>query len=66
MPNPDPSDTAEWNNSVVKQEAVIIDEAFENERGNLRRQAQEWAGLTVDPDVSNQITSMFYVETMDL
>lgn len=51
LPNPDPSDTAQWSRSVTKQEAVIIDETFESERGSLRRQAQEWAGLEVDPNV---------------
>lgn len=51
LPNPDPSDTAQWSGAVAKQEAVIIDEAFEAERANLRRQAQEWAGLEVDPNV---------------
>jgi alpha-1,3-glucan synthase len=54
LPNPDPSDTAEWNRNAAAKEAqaLTIDEAVENERGNLRRQAQEWAGLEVDPTVS--------------
>jgi alpha-1,3-glucan synthase len=49
LPNPDPSDTADWS-GLQDREPVEIDEAFENSRGDLRRQAQEWAGLTVDED----------------
>jgi alpha-1,3-glucan synthase len=30
---------------------VVIDVAFEGRRGDLRRQAQEWAGLNVDEEV---------------
>ena len=58
MPNPDPSDTAEWNRNAAAKEAqaLTIDEAVEAERGNLRRQAQEWAGLEVDPSVRFPIT----------
>jgi alpha-1,3-glucan synthase len=52
LPNPDPSDTAEWNpnKDVTKQEkGVEVDQSFEEKRAGLRRQAQEWAGLEVDP-----------------
>ena len=49
LPNPDPSDIAEWSGEQ-DQMPVEIDEAFENSRGDLRRQAQEWAGLTVDEE----------------
>ena len=49
LPNPDPSDTADWSGQQ-NQDPVEIDEAFENSRGDLRRQAQEWAGLTVDEE----------------
>lgn len=49
LPNPDPSDVAEWSGEQ-DQAPVEIDEAFENSRGDLRRQAQEWAGLTVDEE----------------
>jgi len=54
LPNPDPSDTGEWNKKAAKIEAnaVEIDEASQVERRNLRVQAQEWAGLDVDPTVS--------------
>jgi alpha-1,3-glucan synthase len=51
LPNPDPTDTAEWNpNEVIKKEDVVINEEFEASRGDLRRQAQEWAGLEVNPN----------------
>lgn len=52
LPNPDPSDTAEWNPNmdISKQSKdITIDQAFEEKRADLRRQAQEWAGLEVDP-----------------
>ncbi|KAI9736784.1 MAG: hypothetical protein M1834_000988 [Cirrosporium novae-zelandiae] len=51
LPNPDPSDTAEWNKEeyLHNQADVHIDPAFEAGRGDLRRQAQEWANLTVNP-----------------
>ncbi|KAK4154515.1 glycosyltransferase [Chaetomidium leptoderma] len=52
LPNPDPSDTADWNpdKDVSKQsKGIDVDQSFEEKRGGLRRQAQEWAGLEVDP-----------------
>lgn len=51
LPNPDPSDIADWDpnaNSVV--EDPIVDAEFEASRAALKKQAQEWAGLNVDPD----------------
>ncbi|TAQ86379.1 hypothetical protein B7494_g5306 [Chlorociboria aeruginascens] len=51
LPNPDPSDTGEWNKEIAAIEArdIAVNEAHEAKRGDLRRQAQEWAGLKVDP-----------------
>lgn len=52
LPNPDPSDTAEWNpNEDVSNQSkgIDVDQSFEEKRAGLRRQAQEWAGLEVDP-----------------
>lgn len=52
LPNPDPSDTAEWNpNKDISKQAkgIEVDQSFEEKRAGLRRQAQEWAGLEVDP-----------------
>jgi alpha-1,3-glucan synthase len=51
LPNPDPSDIAEWNHNENNNLGdVIIDEEFEASRAGLKRQAQEWAGLEVDPE----------------
>ncbi|KAK7739053.1 Cell wall alpha-1,3-glucan synthase ags1 [Cytospora paraplurivora] len=50
LPNPDPSDTAQWSKEEQgKLAAPTIDEEFESKRGGLRKQAQEWAGLEIDP-----------------
>jgi alpha-1,3-glucan synthase len=50
LPNPDPSDTAEWSrDEEVRKEDVVVDQEAESKRGELRKQAQEWAGLKVDP-----------------
>ncbi|KAK3695819.1 putative cell wall alpha-1, 3-glucan synthase [Podospora appendiculata] len=51
LPNPDPSDTAEWSrDEEVKEKDVVIDQEAEAKRGEFRKQAQEWAGLKVDPN----------------
>ncbi|SMR54883.1 unnamed protein product [Zymoseptoria tritici ST99CH_3D1] len=52
LPNPDPSDVEPYNKEAeMKQLANIkIDPAYEAARGDLRKQAQEWAGLKVDPE----------------
>ena len=53
LPNPDPSDTAAWTpelEAAAQAEEVEVDAAFEAGRGELRRQAQEWAGIDQDPD----------------
>lgn len=34
----------------MKQKKPEVDPAWEASRGDLRRQAQEWAGLKVDPE----------------
>lgn len=51
LQNPDPSDTGALEQAVSESSAqnVQIDEAFEVDRLDMRRQAQEWAGLEVDP-----------------
>lgn len=51
LPNPDPSDTAQWDPSHANQASsdVRVDPKFESERGALRVQAQKWAGLHIDP-----------------
>ncbi|RAL13908.1 alpha-1,3-glucan synthase [Aspergillus homomorphus CBS 101889] len=51
LPNPDPSDLAEWDhNASSSPEEITIDAEFEANRVSLKKQAQEWAGLKVDPD----------------
>ncbi|KKY24110.1 putative alpha-glucan [Phaeomoniella chlamydospora] len=49
LPNPDPSDTGEWNKELPKDEDIRVDPSYESNRGELRRQAQEWAGLDQNP-----------------
>jgi alpha-1,3-glucan synthase len=49
LPNPDPSDVAALSASQP-HEGVVIDVAFEGRRGDLRKQAQEWAGLNIDEE----------------
>lgn len=49
LPNPDPSDTAPWSREEEANQVITVDPAYEASRGDLRRQAQEWAGLEVDP-----------------
>ncbi|KAE8549991.1 hypothetical protein EYB25_008516 [Talaromyces marneffei] len=50
LPNPDPSDTADWDKSVPKESDFTVDQDFEVGRVELKRQAQEWAGLDQNPD----------------
>lgn len=50
LPNPDPSDVAEWDKKLADPKDITIDEVYEATRGGLRRQAQEWANLKVDPN----------------
>jgi alpha-1,3-glucan synthase len=49
LPNPDPSDMEAWSAKEPQIKDVTIDENFEASRADLRRQAQEWAGLEVNP-----------------
>ncbi|KAJ9317012.1 CAZyme family GH13 [Paecilomyces variotii] len=50
LPNPDPSDTGEWNKEMPKETDIRVDPEFETNRKELKRQAQEWAGLEQNPD----------------
>lgn len=50
LPNPDPSDTASWDKVLPDPNMVEIREDLESQRGDLRKQCQEWAGLTIDPE----------------
>jgi len=49
LPNPDPSDTGEWDKQLPKEEDIKVDPTFESNRAELKRQAQEWAGLDQNP-----------------
>jgi len=51
LPNPDPTDVAQWNGVIPKNDEIVIDSVMEATRGDLRCQAQEWAGLNIDPNV---------------
>lgn len=50
LPNPDPTDTEDWDKQPLNLKDIPIDETFEASRGDLKRQAQEWAELKTDPD----------------
>lgn len=50
LPNPDPSDTEPWDREAEEKQVITVDPAYESGRGDLRRQAQEWAHLNVDPN----------------
>ncbi|KAL8728257.1 MAG: hypothetical protein Q9181_005404 [Wetmoreana brouardii] len=50
LPNPDPTDTADWNNELPSMKDTKIDLEAEAARGDLKRQAQEWAGLETNPE----------------
>jgi alpha-1,3-glucan synthase len=52
LPNPDPSDTEPWDEAAEAKQVITIDPAFEAARGDLRKQAQQWANLTVDPNAN--------------
>ncbi|KAF3766254.1 family 5 glycosyltransferase [Cryphonectria parasitica EP155] len=51
LPNPDPDDMADFNTVTEKEknQDIVIDEEAEKQRGALREQAQQWAGLNIDP-----------------
>ncbi|KAH7926306.1 glycoside hydrolase family 13/glycosyltransferase family 5 protein [Leucogyrophana mollusca] len=50
LPNPDPTDIAALDESPVAVRDIQIDEAAEAGRPELKRQAQEWAGIKQDPN----------------
>jgi alpha-1,3-glucan synthase len=50
LPNPDPSDTDPWDREAEARQLISVDLTYEASRGDLRRQAQEWAQLDVDPN----------------
>ncbi|KAG9248333.1 hypothetical protein BJ878DRAFT_564182 [Calycina marina] len=50
LPNPDPTDTAQWERGADDNMEITVDPEFEGKRPELKRQAQEWAGLKQDPE----------------
>ncbi|KAK2466883.1 hypothetical protein APHAL10511_001141 [Amanita phalloides] len=50
LPNPDPTDIAALDENPVSARDVQIDQAAEAARPELKRQAQEWAGIKQDPN----------------
>lgn len=52
LPNPDPSDTEPWDEIAEANQVITVGPAFEAARGDLRKQAQEWANLKVDPNAN--------------
>ncbi|KAJ5734104.1 hypothetical protein N7493_002890 [Penicillium malachiteum] len=50
LPNPDPSDVGEWTKQPIEEKDITVDTQYEASRGELKRQAQEWAGLDQNPD----------------
>jgi hypothetical protein len=51
LPNPDPTDIAPWHKNA-KLPSAKVDPTQEQQRPTFQRQAQEWAGLNVDPKVT--------------
>ncbi|KAF4552111.1 Cell wall alpha-1,3-glucan synthase-like protein [Elsinoe fawcettii] len=45
LPNPDPSDLAEWSKRYADPKTIEINQEYESSRREMTRQAQEWAGL---------------------
>jgi alpha-1,3-glucan synthase len=50
LPNPDPTDIAALDETPTKAKDVEIDQVSEAARPELKRQAQEWAGIAQDPN----------------
>lgn len=49
LPNPDPTDIAALDEQPIAMREIQIDEDAEAKRPELKRQAQEWAGIKQDP-----------------
>ena len=50
LPNPDPSDIAALDENPISARDIQIDEVAEAARPEMKRQAQEWAGIKQDPN----------------
>ena len=50
LPNPDPSDIEALDLNPVAAKDIIVDQDAEAKRPEMKRQAQEWAGIAQDPN----------------
>lgn len=50
LPNPDPTDIAALDENPVAVREIQVDQEAEAKRPELKRQAQEWAGIRQDPN----------------
>ncbi|KAF8334274.1 modular protein with glycoside hydrolase family 13 and glycosyltransferase family 5 domains [Cantharellus anzutake] len=50
LPNPDPSDIEALDENAPSVKEIKVDEVAEAARPELKRQAQEWAGIAQDPN----------------
>ncbi|KDQ60792.1 glycosyltransferase family 5 protein [Jaapia argillacea MUCL 33604] len=50
LPNPDPTDIAALDEKPIAVRDIQVDEKAEAERPELKRKAQEWAGIKQDPN----------------
>ena len=50
LPNPDPSDIEALDQNPIAAKDIIVDQDAEAKRPEMKRQAQEWAGIAQDPN----------------
>lgn len=50
LPNPDPSDIEALDENPIAAKDVVVDYDAEAKRPEMKRQAQEWAGIAQDPN----------------
>ena len=50
LPNPDPSDIEALDQNPVAAKDIVVDQQAEAKRPEMKRQAQEWAGIAQDPN----------------
>ena len=50
LPNPDPSDIEALDENPIASKDIVVDQDAEAKRPEMKRQAQEWAGIGQDPN----------------
>ena len=50
LPNPDPSDIEALDQNPISAKDIVVDQDAEAKRPEMKRQAQEWAGIAQDPN----------------